>query len=176
MLPDDCKNCKKEKTIFFTQIIDGKIKKFDLCADCPHAQAVNDPAGFGLAEQLTAAGVEMDEADAGTSTACPNCGFTVADFRKTGRLGCPECYTTFAHTIESVIRPMHRGTRHKGRVPQKLKEELALRTKLQEMEKELDKAVQREDYETAATLRDKLRDSEKKLSALQSQPTATGEI
>lgn len=166
MLPDDCKNCKKEKTIFFTQIIDGKIKKFDLCADCPYAQAVNDPTGFGLAEQLTAAGVHMDEQSAGAGLACPACGFTMGDFRKTGRLGCSECYSTFRPAIESVLKTMHRGMEHKGRAPKNLREELELTATLDKLSGELEQAVAREDYEKAAKIRDLLRDTQRQMDIL----------
>ncbi len=172
MLPDDCKNCKKPKTIFFTQIVEGKIKKFDLCADCPHAQAVNDPAGFGLAEQLVAAGVELQEAEASTATACPTCGFTLADFRKTGRMGCPDCYPSFFSHVLSVIRPMHRGVQHKGKTPKNLKVEIDLRTQISTMETELNEAIEREDYERAAQLRDNLRRVEHELEAIE---TTSGE-
>lgn len=167
MLPDDCKNCKKEKTIFFTQIIDGKIKKFDLCADCPYAQAVNDPAGFGLAEQLTAAGVQLDEQKTGAAAVtCPNCGFSMADFKKTGRLGCSECYAVFRKPIEGIIKPMHRGIQHVGRVPERLREELNLTGRIESLNDDLQKAVETEDYERAAELRDQLKECEDRLDGL----------
>ena len=168
MLPDDCKNCNKEKTIFFTQIVDGKIKKFDLCADCPYAQAVNDPAGFGLAEQLTAAGVQMDEQQTGDGgKTCPNCGFSMADFKKTGRLGCSECYEVFHDALTGVLKPMHRGLKHVGRVPAHLEEELNLASRISELRGNLEKAVESEDYEQAAELRDQLRDCEERMDGLQ---------
>ncbi len=176
MLPDDCKNCSKEKTIFFTQIVDGKIKKFDLCADCPYAQAVNDPAGFGLAEQLTAAGVQLDEEQSlGSSVSCPNCGFSMVDFKKTGRLGCSECYEVFHDAIANLIKPMHRGTKHTGKVPAHLKEELELTTRISRLQVELQQEVDAENYEKAAELRDQLRHCEESLLGLQrKQGAATG--
>lgn len=166
MSPEDCKNCKKEKTIYFTQIIDGKIKKFDLCAECPYALAVNDPVGFGLAEQLTAAGVHMSEQDAGTGVVCPACGFSMADLRKTGRLGCPECYVTFRIAIENILKPMHRGLQHMGRSPQHMAEEIELTTQMKSLSSDLDQAVAEENYEEAARLRDRLRAVEARLAAL----------
>ncbi len=166
MLPEDCKNCKKEKTIFFTQIIDGKIKKFDLCADCPYAQAVNDPAGFGLAEQLTAAGLQLDEQDSVAGESCPGCGFTMADLRKTGRLGCPECYITFRNAIENILKPMHRGLQHTGRTPKNMLEELELTSEIARLSDELAQAVAGENFEAAAELRDQLRAAQSRLGAL----------
>lgn len=166
MLPEDCKNCKKPKAIFFTQIIDGKIKKFDLCADCPYASAVNDPSGFGLAEQLNVAGVEAKETEVQPTKACQVCGFTLADFRKTGRLGCSECYEEFFAPIETLIRPMQRGMTHTGKIPVRLKARLELQRSLTEMESALKTAVENENYELAAKLRDELKVAEKKLEAV----------
>lgn len=75
---------------------------------------------------------------------CPACGFELSLFRKTGRLGCPSCYTVFARelSIESVTDP--------ASVPGSEDEK-------EELEQELRRAIEREDYETAAQLRDQLR-------------------
>ena len=52
---------------------------------------------------------------------CPHCGFSQADFKKSGRLGCPECYQTFAEGLAGLLKTMHKGTRHTGKAPEALR-------------------------------------------------------
>ena len=61
---------------------------------------------------------EIEQSAGGVELKCPRCGFTQADFKKSGRLGCPECYKTFAEGLEGLLKTMHKGTRHVGKVPE----------------------------------------------------------
>ena len=94
-----CCICKeKEATVHLTQIAGDKMQKVDLCEECAKTKGVNDPTGFSLADLLLGLGAsqEIEQAAGGADLKCPRCGFTQADFKKAGRLGCPECYKTFA--------------------------------------------------------------------------------
>jgi protein arginine kinase activator len=64
---------------------------------------VNDPAGFCAADLLAPPGrvAGMEQASGGVEVKCPNCGFTQADFKKAGRLGCSECYVTFSEGLKA---------------------------------------------------------------------------
>ena len=83
------------------------------------AKGVNDPPGFSLADLLLGLGAsqEIAQSGGGVEIKCPNCGFTQADFKKAGRLGCSQCYTTFAEGWKACSRSMHKGTKHVGKVP-----------------------------------------------------------
>src|SRR5437763_1268704 len=87
MLCDICK--QNVATVHLTQMVGGKTKKVDLCEACSKEKGVDDPTGFSLADLLLGLGAaqEMAQAAAGTDLKCPTCGFTQADFKKTGRLG-----------------------------------------------------------------------------------------
>lgn len=155
-----CDICKKNPaTVFLTQMAEGKAKKFDLCEACSKDKGVDDPAGFALADLLLGLGdsQEVEKAASGEDASCPSCGFTHADFKKAGRFGCSECYKVFADGLESLLKTMHRGTRHKGKVPRRLQDAHQLSEKLVSMQKRLDAAIKSEDYETAARLRDELK-------------------
>ena len=120
-----CCICKeKPATVHLTQIVGDKMQKVDLCEDCAKTKGVNDPTGFSLAD-LTCSGLgasqEIEQAAGGAELKCPRCGFTQADFKKSGRLGCPECYQTFAEGLEGLLKTMHKGTRHVGKVPESLR-------------------------------------------------------
>jgi protein arginine kinase activator len=166
MLCDICK--KNVATVHLTQMVEGKTKKVDLCENCSKEKGVDDPTGFSLADLLLGLGAAQEIAQAGTGgdLRCPHCGFTQADFKKAGRLGCAECYTTFAEGLEALLKSMHKGTKHVGKVPQALKRSQDLSDRLKTLQKKLEKAVSDEDFETAVQLRDEINQLKSRLSEL----------
>ena len=166
MLCDICK--QNVATVHLTQMVEGKTKKVDLCESCSKDKGVDDPTGFSLADLLLGlgAGQEMEQAMAGGEIKCPHCGFTQADFKKAGRLGCAECYSTFADGLESLLKTMHKGTKHVGKAPQAFKQNQDLSDKLKSLQTKLDKAVGAEDFETAVRLRDEINQVKSKISEL----------
>src|SRR5262249_42979066 len=108
---------------------------------------------------------EIEQAAGGADVKCPKCGFTQADFKKAGRLGCSECYTTFAEGLEGLLKTMHKGTRHLGKVPQALQQTRDLAERRKVLQKKLNKAVEDENFEQAAILRDELRQVSEKIAA-----------
>lgn len=166
-----CMICKqKEAKVHLTQIVADKVQKVDLCEECAKSKGVNDPGGFsvGIADMLLGLGAskEMEETSGGEELKCPQCGFTQADFKKSGRLGCAECYSTFQEPLSSLLKSMHKGTRHVGKVPQNLQKSRDLLEKLRQLQKKLDKAVAAENFEDAAELRDEIRNLKEKLGSV----------
>jgi protein arginine kinase activator len=157
MLCDICK--KNVATVHLTQMVEGKTKKVDLCEACSKEKGMDDPTGTSLADLLLGLGAaqEMEQASSGGEVKCPNCGFTHADFKKAGRLGCAECYKVFSEGLESLLKTMHKGTRHVGKTPQSFKQTQDLSDKLKALQKKLEKAISEEDFENAATIRDELK-------------------
>jgi protein arginine kinase activator len=155
-----CDICKKNvATVHLTQMVEGKTKKVDLCEACSKEKGVDDPTGFSLADLLLGLGAaqEIEHASGGGEIKCPHCGFTQADFKKAGRLGCSECYKVFADALEGLLKSMHKGTRHLGKVPQVFRQSQDLADKLKSLQKKLEKAIANEDFENAATLRDEVK-------------------
>ncbi len=162
-----CCICKeKEATVHLTQIAGDKMQKVDLCEDCAKTKGVNDPTGFSLADLLLGLGAsqEIEQAAGGAELKCPRCGFTQADFKKAGRLGCPDCYQTFAEALEGLLKTMHKGTRHVGKVPESLRRSRDLSDRLTQLQKKLSKAVEEEDFEEAAILRDEIKQTTARLT------------
>jgi protein arginine kinase activator len=152
--------CKqKEAKVHLSQIVGDKMQKFDLCEDCAKAKGVNDPVGFSLADLLQNLGAthESEAAADGAELKCPQCGFTQADFKKAGRLGCAHCYVTFGQPLEGLLKSMHKGARHVGKVPQALRESRDFSEKLKTLQKRLEQAIAVEDFELAASLRDEIK-------------------
>jgi protein arginine kinase activator len=164
-----CCVCKqKDATVHLTQIAGDKMQKVDLCEDCAKEKGVNDPAGFSLADLLLGLGAsqEMSDAVGSEDLKCPQCGFTQADFKKAGRLGCAQCYETFSEGLETLLKTMHKGTRHKGKVPAALRGSQDLREKTAALQKKLEKAVSDENFEQAALVRDELKSLKAKLGEM----------
>ena len=162
-----CCICKeKEATVHLTQIAGDKMQKLDLCEGCAKSKGVNDPTGFSLADLLLGLGAsqEIEQAAGGAELKCPACGFTQADFKKAGRLGCPDCYRTFAEALEGLLKTMHKGTRHVGKVPEALRQSRDINDRLAALEKSLSKAVLEEDFERAAQLRDEIKQTRARLT------------
>jgi protein arginine kinase activator len=160
-----CDICKKnEATVHLTQIVEGnKLQKADLCEGCAKEKGVQDPTGFSLADLLVGLGAGDEIKTEGDGARCPECGFTQADFKKMGRLGCATCWETFDPGLASLLKAMHKGTRHIGKVPSKAVHTIAISEKIKELTEELDKAVRTEKYEDAAQIRDQIRELESKL-------------
>ena len=147
-----------DATVFLTQILEGKMQKVNLCEACSKEKGVQDPTGFALADLLLGIGAaEEIEKGGGTAQKCPVCGYTQADFKKTGRLGCSTCYHTFAEGLGTLLKAMHKGTEHVGKLPEHAARVLELGDKMRELNANLEKAVASENYETAASLRDEIK-------------------
>lgn len=170
MLCQDCN--KREAHVQITQIVNNEKTMLSLCKDCAAARGFHSPlenAPFPLAEILTGLAQSLPKAGApisGSKLSCPNCGLAFDDFARQGRFGCGECYKTFRGDLEKIMRKIHGASLHRGKAPTfdalvtgsggdsdatiPVQEEERLET-------ELKKAVETEDFERAAEIRDKLK-------------------
>jgi protein arginine kinase activator len=157
----NCDVCKHtQATVFLTQIVDGKMQKVNLCEACSKEKGVTDPTGFALADLLLGLGAAQEIERGGGSQKCPVCGFTQADFKKTGRLGCSQCYDTFADGLQGLLKGMHKGVVHVGKKPSRFSRTMEREAQIKTLQRELRKAVLEENYEVAALLRDQIKQCE----------------
>jgi len=163
MLCDICK--ENEATIHFSQVVGEKVRKIDICETCAKAKGLTDPASIAMLGDMLGqfAGEQMPPEAEGLR--CPACGFTLANFKKTGRLGCGACYQTFESGLKPLLKAMHKGERHIGKVPGKAGAARDLAEQVKELEKDLQRAIADERYENAALIRDKIRAVEAKMKA-----------
>jgi protein arginine kinase activator len=168
-----CNFCNQKATVFLTQLADGQMKKVCLCENCAKEKGVTDPTGFSLADMLisgvsTSALVPSSTYSPGRSGGkkCPNCGFSQSDFKKSGRLGCSECYGVFHEGLEGLLKAMHKGVTHSGKRPGQAPQ-TARRAdysgQIELLRKRLSASVEAENYEEAAQLRDELRQLEARI-------------
>lgn len=162
MLCDIC--AKKEATVHLTEIVNDQVTKLNLCEDCAREKGAQMEEHFGLSELLaglTDIGTTV-EPEVAITTKCPNCGLTYQNFRKMGRLGCSECYEVFKKELGPLLKRIHGSDRHVGKVPLKGGKTIKDTRTLQDLKIQLEKAIQTEEFEEAAKLRDKIRDLEQK--------------
>jgi protein arginine kinase activator len=154
-----CDVCDHEATVFLTQIINGQMTTVNLCDACSKAKGVTDETGFGLAEAFLSQSAPHTEME----SECPACGFTAAQLKKIGRMGCPECYSAFREGLENLLKAMHKGTRHVGKTPKRVVSEGQIRGSMGQLRDELAQAVRDERYEDAARLKEQIDDLQQKL-------------
>jgi protein arginine kinase activator len=160
--PKMCSICKEKPATIFLSNISAENKKvdMDLCDACAKAKGVDDPAALLIAsaDLMLGLGASLEvEQSVGANLKCPRCGFTQADFKKSGRLGCPECYRTFAEGLAGLLKTMHKGTRHIGKAPEALRATRENADRLKTLQAKLARAIKDENYEQAAQLRDEIK-------------------
>ena len=162
-----CELCEQEASVTYTKIVGDKSQKTHLCSECADEKGITNLDNFNLSDILMS---DEQNSTEESSTAvnlneCPECGFTLESLRKIGRLGCSSCYETFGSEVKSMIGKMHKGTVHKGKVPEGMLKVLEAKTKLQKLQSKLDKAIEDEEYEKAGELKKELSAFQKSLQA-----------
>ncbi len=162
MLCDICG--KNPATVHLTEIVDDQMNELHLCEECAREKSAQMESQFGLSDLLAGlADFEKPEADKeATGLKCPNCKLTYADFKKIGRLGCGECYTTFKKYLAPLLKRIHGSGQHFGKSPVKLTKVATKKLELQDLRNRLQKAIEAEAFEEAARLRDQIKETEKK--------------
>jgi protein arginine kinase activator len=158
-----CQICNtKTATIHLTEITNGVRTETHLCEHCAVEQGIAAKSQISINELLSSllASQPSDEDLFGSSEqnkSCPNCGLTLDQFRKEAVLGCPNDYEFFEKALLPLIEKAHNGkTIHCGKVPLKAPQQTKKQMELANLRQQLDTAVRKEDYESAAKLRDKI--------------------
>ncbi len=146
-----CERCDEKAIFHITDLAeDGGVSEAHLCLKHANKHLRTEAPAVSAD---TAEGEPVDPPAA--PEPCPTCGLTFAEFRETGRLGCPHDYRSFEAELRPLLESVHEGHRHQGKSPRHAPP--ARRTvDLVQLRKELRDAVGREDYEAAASLRDRI--------------------
>jgi len=139
---------------------DGKVTEISVCAECARQRGFTDVGKLkaGAAEIIAELKTRVDEGDA--KLICRNCGLSYAEFKRQGRLGCAECYVSFHDELVPLVRRIHGAVQHVGRTASGGRKQAQARMNVQKLRDALSGAIQDEDYEKAAALRDQLRRTE----------------
>jgi len=160
MMCDDCG--LRPASIRLTTIKGGEKQEKNLCSSCMEKLKTNMPelditnlAGLlsGFFQGAKKAKAEENVPD----ITCLRCGMTYESFRKTGLMGCADCYTHFREPLEKLILSIHGTTQHTGRVPGGIAKRVSLQASIDQLKGKLVEAIAAEEYEEAARLRDQIR-------------------
>ncbi|MDD3243361.1 MAG: UvrB/UvrC motif-containing protein [Eubacteriales bacterium] len=157
-----CERCGENPAeVHFTQVVNGKTTHLHLCRSCAE-QANAELFGAGQLSNVIVGLLGLAAAKPAaekTGRTCPVCGFELDRFAREGMLGCPACYQHFADAVQPVLKQVQGGTRHTGRrpaastpAPVEAGDEA-----LEELRRRLRAAIETEEYERAAVLRDEIK-------------------
>lgn len=170
-----CEQCGKDDAVIkITRIEkDGRAYQVCLCQSCAaevspyQKKAMEKQTSFDMLLKELLKQQKMESAQSGPGVAasvppCPSCGLEYATYRATYMLGCPDCYDSFAEVLEPDLQRIHQATRHAAGEENVVSELVRIQERLQAMRDELSSAIEFEDYERAAYLRDEISKLEKK--------------
>lgn len=155
-----------------TQIADGTKTETNLCEECARGEG---SIGLGFEHKWmlqnifadlfnqSLAGNQQLKVEKAAPIQCEHCGFTETQFSRVGKLGCPKCYEKFQDKLDPVLRRVHGNPLHIGKIPKRTGGALSLRKEIEDLKRRLQEAVNREEFETAAQIRDNIRDLESKI-------------
>ncbi|EFQ23218.1 UvrB/UvrC motif-containing protein [Aminomonas paucivorans] len=153
-----CERCgQREAEVHIKQVQGSRVEEHWLCRDCAAELGEGLPQltlTFSFKDLLPSLGPEGKGAEVVPGIVCPRCGLTYREFRRSGLLGCPECYEAFREQLLPLLRKVQGGEVHRGERPSRLPEGLE---ELESLRTELQSALHDEEYERAAALRDRIR-------------------
>jgi protein arginine kinase activator len=166
-----CEKCKKnEAKINLVTVMNGQKHEIWLCETCakdianvpffsPIIQNINIPFQGMLSEILSNVDNNKSNIDNNKikEIVCSNCGLTYQEFKKSGKLGCTDCYKEFKVVLEPRIKSLQAGVKHIGKIPKMKGKELVQRRNLKDLKEEMQKLIVAEEYERAAVVRDEIK-------------------
>jgi protein arginine kinase activator len=155
-----CQKCTKAATLHITEVLsEDQFEELHLCEECAHKYLYEPGMKSNAKQGATGTATESDEASL-PNRECPHCGIRFVEFRNTGRLGCPHDYQEFREELSSLLENIHGETKHCGKTPRRLPQNKQTQSELVQLRKQLLQAVNKENYEEAARLRDRIRQLE----------------
>lgn len=159
----NCDFCDNEANVHLTDVSNGEKKEVHLCEECAKGQGTtikshlnksdDEYPEFPAYELMTP---QLEDASSEQDLSCPNCGISYSKFRSTGKFGCPDDYEVFGSHIVELMEKIHHKVQHTGKAPRNFDLKVDRIQQLKGLRSELDEAIEQENYERAAELRDKI--------------------
>ncbi len=159
-----CNVCgKNPATVHLTEIIDNQMNELHLCEECARQKSMQMEQQFGLSDLLAGlAEFEKPAVEKEQNLKCANCGLSYNDFKKIGRLGCGDCYTAFKRYLGPLLKKIDGSSLHFGKSPIRGTKSLRRNVDIADLRHRLQKAIEAEEFEEAAKIRDQIKEFEKK--------------
>jgi len=157
-----CEKChQKQATVHMQQVVNGIKKEIHMCQDC--SIQMDAPISIeallnGLLGSFLTVAADKQKQSAVHYEPCPSCGMTYDGFKSGGgKLGCAECYRVFSRELEAILKSVQASTKHEGKYPQKSGRALFQRREAVRLRELMRTAIEGENFEEAARLRDEIR-------------------
>lgn len=156
-----CQNCnKKQATTHIKKIVNDSLEEKYLCNECAEmmgyksflnsfAGDFNSFFGFGDKKILSTETVR-----------CECCGSSYEEIARTGKVGCANCYKIFKNKITPSIIRIHGNTTHTGKITSSVSPQIKAKNTIAQLKNELNKAIEEQEFEKAAEIRDKIKSME----------------
>lgn len=153
-----CQKCSKaHATVHLTDIVGGEKRECHLCSDCAEKEGIIAKTTTAVNQLLHEFVMQKQVYKELAALTCEHCGMNFAEFRSNGQLGCPNDYDAFKKALEPLIERSHEGaTQHCGKMPRRISSQVRAKIDLIRLRRELKVAVESEEYEKAAKLRDEI--------------------
>ena len=154
-----CQKCQSNQaTIKLIKNINGNITEQYLCKACANGEDINFKDFYK--DNLFDNFFNAFSPSISSPLMCDRCQTTYNEFKKTGKLGCSDCFFKFQGYLDSTLKNIHGSTTHTGKYPKRCGEHLKLKKEKNELKRLLSEAISNENYEEAAILRDRIKEME----------------
>lgn len=170
-----CQECgNRPATLHFTKIVNGDKTEFHICESCAREKGEGIPGApnsfsihsllSGLLDFNALGNSSPSNSVASQTVRCEDCGLTYTQFSKIGRFGCSSCYNSFADRLDPLLKRIHSSTTHSGKIPKRSGSEIQCKREIEGLRRHMQTYIEQEEFESAAELRDRIRELERKLS------------
>ena len=159
-----CEHCKKRPaSVYIRKHINGELEENYLCQTCAAKQGMPLLSIVNIDNYIANLMKSSDEAPEQSMQVCPQCGYKISMIKKTGRVGCAHCYEHYHDALKPIIRKIHGGRIHnREAVARNTVEDRKVESQgdqqIDKLKRELKTAIEKEEYERAAVLRDKIKE------------------
>jgi protein arginine kinase activator len=162
-----CQNCQQRTAnVYFTKVVNNNKIELYLCENCARESSqfnfgmpLNINNFFGGLMGVDGSSQYMNPI-APQKIICTKCEMSYEEFQKTGKLGCDNCYEIYSERLSPLLRRLHGSIKHTGKVPSKISKTMKASKEIEKLKELLNRAIQDEEYEKAAEIRDKIKSVE----------------
>ncbi|MFN2340911.1 MAG: UvrB/UvrC motif-containing protein [Halanaerobium sp.] len=162
-----CERCgDNEASVHLTRIINGRKEEIHLCENCARNNNELNIDDNNLSFQSLLSGILNHDFSNEESSVygdndsqqlvCSNCGMSYKEFTEKGFFGCEHCFSVFEDRLDALFKKIHGNIRHNGKSSFSFQQELEVKSEINDLKKEMRSAVEKENFEKAAEIRDKI--------------------
>lgn len=156
-----CQICgENEANLHFTTVINGEVTEQHICQACAYNSSDDEnKSPFSIHKIFTSLIDSIqDDLDEDKELVCPSCGLKYKEFKQFGKFGCTDCYEAFSVKLDPLFKGIQGDNVHIGKIPKDKIFEISREREINELEAKLKIAINLEEYEKAAVIRDKIKE------------------